>query len=84
MQDSDNNRSRLLWRCRRGIREMDLLLEQFLNHQYDHLSDQQKITFETFLNENDLDIYAWITRKSTPTNHDYIPLIDFLTKCKPT
>jgi len=82
VQDSDNRRSRLLWRCRRGIKEMDLLLEQFLNHQYDQLSDQQKQTFEIFLDEADLDIYAWITGKSTPSNLDYLSLIDLLTKSK--
>jgi len=37
-----NERSRLLWQCRRGIREMDILFRDFIDQHYDQLSDDEK------------------------------------------
>ena len=48
-----DNRSRLLWRCRRGIREMDIVLQEFLNQSYDMLNDADKSSFSQLLNEAD-------------------------------
>ncbi len=64
----EDNRSRLLWRCRRGIREMDIVLQEFLNQSYDTLSDAEKISFSKLLNEADLDILNWIMEKDEPKN----------------
>ena len=64
----EDNRSRLLWRCRRGIREMDIVLQEFLNQSYDTLSDTEKISFSKILNEADLDILNWIMEKDEPEN----------------
>ena len=66
-----NNKSRLAWRCRRGMREMDILFERFIAKDYDKLSLEQKQHFEDFLNEADVDIYAWITGNSSPDINEY-------------
>lgn len=72
------DRSRLLWRCRRGIREMDLLLETFVEHHYPGLDNDQQQLFERFLEESDMDILAWITGRSEPANPAYGQIIDRL------
>lgn len=54
--------SKLLWRCRRGMREMDILLLGYLENYYHSSSDEEKKTFAELLEENDPDIYAWITK----------------------
>lgn len=64
----EGERSRLLWRCRRGIREMDIVLQTFLNQSYDTLSDTDKKSFAQLLDEADLDILDWIMRKGEPEN----------------
>jgi len=61
-------RSRLAWRCRRGIREMDIVLQTFLNQSYDTLSDADKNSFAQLLDEADLDILNWIMGKDEPKN----------------
>ena len=38
--------SRLRWRCRRGIKEMDIILQSFLDQTYPELSNNKKIIFE--------------------------------------
>ena len=61
-----SQRSRLLWRCRRGIREMDILLQDYLELYYDTSSANEKNTFEELLDEADLDILSWIMQKTSP------------------
>ncbi len=61
-------RSRLLWRCRRGIREMDIILTEFLEQSYDALADEDKKAFVQLLDEPDLDILNWIMGKGEPDN----------------
>lgn len=66
-----NNRSRLAWRCRRGMREMDILFERFLREDYDGLGVQQQAVFEAFIDVPDADIYSWLTGHTEPENEDY-------------
>jgi len=79
-----NERSRILWRCRRGIREMDILLQLFMERNYPGLSKDEIRLFEELLEESDLDILAWITGKSTPEKTDYQILIQRLQKLSST
>lgn len=70
--------SRLLWRCRRGIREMDIVLQTFLNESYDSLSDADKNTFSQLLDEADLDILNWIMGKEKPERDELNQLITLI------
>ncbi|NKC13535.1 MAG: succinate dehydrogenase assembly factor 2 [Gammaproteobacteria bacterium] len=51
---------RLLWRCRRGLRELDTLMQGYYRRRYQDSSDADKATFEALLDEADPDILAWI------------------------
>lgn len=53
----------LLWRCRRGMREMDILLQGYLKIYYDDAPKEEQKKFSMLLDENDLDILSWITRE---------------------
>ena len=72
-----SQRSRLIWRCRRGIREMDILLLDYLETHYDNATVENQNTFEELLEENDLDILSWIMEKTSP-DEKYIKLIKFI------
>ena len=69
-------RKRLIWLCRRGIREMDLLFKQYIDEHYDVLDATQLQTLEALLNEADLDIIDWIMQRREPSNPDYLPLLE--------
>ena len=71
----DINRSRLLWRCRRGIREMDIVLQEYISRSYDTLSDTDKKAFSQLLDETDLDILNWIMGKEEPENDELMHII---------
>ncbi len=68
------------WRCRRGMREMDLLLESFLDRFHATLDQSQRQAFMDLLNEADQDIMAWIMRLRQPPREDYRWLIDNLSR----
>ena len=40
-----NNKARIHWACRRGMRELDISIMPFFEHEYDTLSDDEKRIF---------------------------------------
>jgi antitoxin CptB len=46
---TDSNRNRLAWQCRRGMRELDELLGNFLSSGYDRLDEPGKRHFSSLL-----------------------------------
>jgi antitoxin CptB len=63
---------------RRGIKEMDLILSRFADAELHQLSAQELDEYETLLNENDQDLYAWITAQ-TPTPEAFVPILGRIT-----
>jgi antitoxin CptB len=70
-----SERSRLLWHCRRGIREMDILFREFIDEHYDQLSDDEKQGLSKLLDEADLDILDWIMGRSKPEDDALISIV---------
>lgn len=56
--------SKLEWRCRRGTKELDLLLIGYLNHQYTHAGLDQQQSFKRLLDLQDPELYELLTGKS--------------------
>jgi antitoxin CptB len=46
---------------RRGIREMDIILMRYSRARLGDLSDEQLDIYDTLLDENDQDIYQWVS-----------------------
>lgn len=81
MTPASTSTDQLRWRCRRGTREMDLLLLRFLERQYPHLDSREQSLFGALLDETDPDLFAWITGQSEPANPDYLPIIGKINNC---
>ena len=62
--DQRQHLSRLRWRCRRGMRELDVLLERFLEQAYPQASDDEQRAFEELLTVPDPEILALLTGRS--------------------
>lgn len=76
MEKTEESRKRLRIRSwRRGIREMDLILGGFFDAHGDSLSADDLALYEVMLEENDHDLYAWVSEK-TPTPQRFALLID--------
>ena len=59
-------KNRLIWACRRGMLELDILLSRFVEEQYDSLSEDEKLRFDVLLECEDQDLYNWLVKKQTP------------------
>ncbi|VFM96308.1 MAG: antitoxin CptB [Candidatus Kentron sp. G] len=58
--------AKLKWHCRRGMRELDLLLERFLESRYDALTDSDKERFSRLLEEPNGRLVDWILEGGEP------------------
>ncbi len=57
---------RLRWCCRRGMKELDVLLEKYLQTAYRSSSSSQKAAFEVLLATPDPELYAYLVGRSQP------------------
>jgi len=51
---------------RRGIKEMDIILSRFAAERMTAMTDTQLDTYEQLLDENDQDLYQWVSGQTTP------------------
>lgn len=59
--------SRIRWKCRRGMRELDALFDAFLNKgMYDKLSDDEKRKFEKLLDVEDDQLFDHFLGRTEP------------------
>ena len=72
--------AKLKWRCRRGIREFDILFTQFLEEEYPHLTEQQKEWFHLLVEEQDPVIMDWLFKRSEPQDDGLKWIIERLQK----
>ena len=69
-------RSQLAWRCRRGMLELDLLLQGFLQHGYAGLSTDQQGLFVELLEWADQDLQAALVEAKPPREGRFAHVIE--------
>lgn len=69
--------ARLRWKCRRGLLELDLVLQRFLLMQYPSLPADEQLAFENLLEAADQDLYEWVFRQIEHPN----PIVKKLQAC---
>ena len=70
-----NNIERLRWQCRRGMLELDVLLEGFLDQHYPTLSPRLKRHFFQLLEFPDPIIHAWCVGGENPADEEFTELV---------
>ena len=63
--------ARLSWRCRRGTRELEWLLRDFLRAGYQDLDAGAQRCFEDLLEYSDPEIMDWLTKRSKPPRPEF-------------
>ena len=58
-------RARLGWHCRRGIRELDVLLMRYMDRDFDRVDAAEQAAFETLLTFQDPEILDLLTGRLT-------------------
>jgi antitoxin CptB len=59
-----NELAKLRWQCRRGMKELDLLLEQYLANDYLLADDAEKARFAELLTLEDDELLAVLTKSN--------------------
>ncbi len=75
---SPQQKAQLRWHCRRGMLELDLILEKFLTNYLDEMTEQEFLLFELFLSHPDPDIYAWLMGYETPFEQASIDVVTLI------
>jgi antitoxin CptB len=57
---------RLRWRCRRGMKELDILLTRYLDERYGAAPAQEQLAFRQLLEAQDPLIYAYCLGQERP------------------
>ncbi len=62
----------------RGCKETDLVLGTYCDQRLAQLPDEKLSLFEAFLDEDDAEIWAWLTEKTPCPKGEYAPLLEEL------
>lgn len=75
MEHMDN---RIKWACRRGMLELDLILEAYLEKRYPTASPSEQAIFVRLLKEADQDLFDWLLKKKVPEESEFQQMIGIL------
>lgn len=70
--------ARIRWRCRRGLKELDVLMERFVVEHLPHLSPTQLSTMSRLLDAGDPDLMDWILGRRSPADAGFEPMLTLL------
>lgn len=70
------NPNEVQWRCRRGMLELDLILQSYLEQRFDALSDDDKHLFMRLLESPDPSLFAWLMGHEQTEDADFARLIE--------
>ncbi len=67
---SEQELNRTRWAARRGMLELDLVLEPFVQHCYAELEAGDRERFQRLLLCEDQQLFAWFLRRERPEDED--------------
>ncbi len=78
-----NQRSKLHWQCRRGMKELDIVLLRYLERDYDRASEQERRVFTELLELQDPQLFSYIMGRETPPDAVVADVIRKISSFKP-
>lgn len=73
-----NHIKRLQWQCRRGIKEVEVLLLPYFSNHYPNLNQEDQQLFERLLNCHDVELFEWFTGRSKPEDKEIMRLVNVI------
>lgn len=67
---------RVCWHSRRGMLELDLVLEPYVSRAYPSLSEERQALYRHLLTQQDQDLFNWFLRKSEAPDADLRSIVD--------
>ena len=69
------NIARVRWACRRGMLELDVIFQPFVEKHYENLSDEDKAIFIRLLECEDPELFAWFMGHEECPNPDLAKMV---------
>lgn len=70
------NLQKLAWRCRRGTKELDVLMQKFLNQHYQHAAPALQRAFENMLDMQDPELYDLLIGRQKSSDENVNQVIE--------
>ena len=67
---------KLHWQCRRGMLELDFVLQRYLDEHYETAAEEDRALFRDLLSAQDPELQAWILNGFPHPDARYQRLID--------
>jgi antitoxin CptB len=75
----DSEIGKLRWRCRRGMKELDLLLTRYVDERYRDATPDEQQAFRQLLDANDPLLYAYFLGRESPPDAVLSSLLEQIT-----
>lgn len=72
--------NRMRWAARRGMLELDLLLEPFVAARYALLAEEDRHSFQQLMRCEDQDLYAWLMQRQLPGDEELARIVSQILK----
>ncbi|MEM7053678.1 MAG: succinate dehydrogenase assembly factor 2 [Pseudomonadota bacterium] len=72
------NIAKLRWRCRRGMRELDVLFSNWLESSFEYSSAEQQAAFIALLEREDDQLWSWLAGRDEPDQPDLREIVSLL------
>ena len=77
-KESMRELERARWRCRRGLLELDIVLQRFMDEHYARLGETELRQFEMLLDLSDNDLWEMIALRKETENRSLQPVLHLL------
>ncbi len=66
------------WAARRGMLELDLVLEPFVRERYAQLDDADRQRFQALMLCEDQDLFAWLLQREQPADEELSAIVNLV------
>ncbi len=74
----EHRKAKIRWQSRRGMLELDVILDRFLQARLELMSTTELDVFESVLNNPDPDLYAWLMGYESPSNKEFVDCVNVI------
>ena len=71
-------KKKILWQCRRGLWELDIILLPFVEKEFTNLNKQDQLLFQQLLKYEDIELFDIFVNKIEPQESQFINLIKLI------
>jgi len=75
--DNKADLARLRWRCRRGMRELDVVFQRYLEQRYPQAPAAEQQAFESLVELQDPQLLAYLMGRERPQDPEQLNVIAF-------